>query len=111
MALRSLIKSSAAVKPLSPSPFHHLISRTFAGKRVKEEKPEVSLPDYNDDVPTSGISRPLSEILKEINKRVPDSLVKLRTESNGFAVKYIPWYIFLSFISFNTCDFFLNLYK
>lgn len=46
--------------------------------------------DY-DVVPTSGICRPLSDILKELNKKVPDSLVKLRTEDNGFAVKYIPW--------------------
>ncbi|KAL1820570.1 hypothetical protein DCAR_0416894 [Daucus carota subsp. sativus] len=93
MAFRFVMKSSAAVKTVSPLPFNHIICRTFAGKRVKEEKPEVELPDYNDVVPTSGISRPLSEILKEINKRVPDSLVKLRTESNGFSVKYIPWHI------------------
>ena len=109
MAFRFVMKSSAAVKTVSPLPFNHIICRTFAGKRVKEEKPEVELPDYNDVVPTSGISRPLSEILKEINKRVPDSLVKLRTESNGFSVKYIPWYIYIcvdiSFIMLLPCDF------
>ncbi|XP_027091654.1 DNA repair RAD52-like protein 1, mitochondrial [Coffea arabica] len=44
-------------------------------------------------VPTSGISRPLSEILKELNKKVPDSLISARTEPNGFSVKYIPWHI------------------
>ena len=43
-----------------------------------------------DDI-TSGISRPLSQILKELNKKVPDSLVRVRTEPNGFPIKYIPW--------------------
>ncbi|CAN6475400.1 unnamed protein product [Victoria cruziana] len=43
-------------------------------------------------IPTSGISRPLSEILKELNKRVPDSLVKTRFEE-GTSIKYIPWHI------------------
>ncbi|CAL5401700.1 unnamed protein product [Camellia sinensis] len=47
--------------------------------------------DLEDLVPTSGISRPLSEILKELNKKVPDSLIRVRTESDGFPVKYIPW--------------------
>lgn len=44
-----------------------------------------------DDVPTSGICRPLSEILKELNKKVPDSLVKTRIEKDGFTIRYIPW--------------------
>ncbi|KAL3329798.1 hypothetical protein AABB24_033919 [Solanum stoloniferum] len=42
---------------------------------------------------TSGISRPLSDILKELNKKVPDSLIKFRHEPNGFSIKYIPWHI------------------
>lgn len=46
-----------------------------------------------EQVPTSGISRPLSEILKELNKKVPDSLIRARTESDGFSIKYIPWHI------------------
>jgi hypothetical protein len=44
-----------------------------------------------EDVPTSGICRPLSEILKELNKKVPDSLVKTRVEKDGFHIRYIPW--------------------
>ncbi|KAF6141474.1 hypothetical protein GIB67_000855 [Kingdonia uniflora] len=44
------------------------------------------------DVPTSGISRPLAEVLKELSKRVPDSLIKVRME-DGFAVRYVPWHI------------------
>ncbi|KAK4413464.1 DNA repair -like protein 1, mitochondrial [Sesamum alatum] len=46
-----------------------------------------------DDVPISGISRPLSHILKELNKKVPESLLRLRTEPTGVSVKYIPWHI------------------
>lgn len=46
----------------------------------------------NDSVPTSGISRPLSEILKELNKKVPDTLVSQRVD-NGFSIKYVPWHI------------------
>ncbi|KAL4389923.1 hypothetical protein S245_007609 [Arachis hypogaea] len=45
-----------------------------------------------DAAPTSGICRPLSEILKELNKKVPDSLVKTRVEHDGFAIRYIPWH-------------------
>ncbi|CAN8235562.1 unnamed protein product [Cochlearia groenlandica] len=44
------------------------------------------------DVPTSGISRPISEILKELNKKVPDSVIRTRVE-DGFSIKYIPWHI------------------
>lgn len=46
----------------------------------------------NDSVPTSGISRPLSEILKELNKKVPDTLVSQRVD-NGFSIKYVPWHL------------------
>lgn len=42
------------------------------------------------DVPTAGISRSLSEILKVLNKKVPDSLVRQRLE-DGSSIKYIPW--------------------
>ncbi|KAI4320126.1 hypothetical protein MLD38_033637 [Melastoma candidum] len=49
-------------------------------------------PEDDDPVPTSGISRPLSHILKELNKKVPDSLVRTRLD-DGFSVKYIPWHI------------------
>ncbi|GMY07984.1 DNA repair RAD52-like protein 1, mitochondrial [Fagus crenata] len=54
---------------------------------------EVGAAETEDDlVASSGISRPLSEILKELNKRVPDSLVKVRSE-HDFSIKYIPWHV------------------
>ncbi|XP_065869486.1 DNA repair RAD52-like protein 1, mitochondrial [Euphorbia lathyris] len=46
----------------------------------------------SDEVPTSGISRPLSEILKVLNKKVPDSLIRQRLE-DGSSIKYIPWHL------------------
>ncbi|XP_010534138.1 PREDICTED: uncharacterized protein LOC104809758 [Tarenaya hassleriana] len=48
--------------------------------------------ESNHNVPTSGFNRPLSEILKELNKKVPDSLLRTRLE-NDFPIKYIPWHI------------------
>ncbi|KAF5946709.1 hypothetical protein HYC85_016937 [Camellia sinensis] len=65
--------------------------------------------DLEDLVSTSGISRPLSEILKELNKKVPDSLIRVRTESDGFPVKYIPW---SASLSLSLCKMFQqNLHK
>ena len=66
---------------------------------------------------SSGISRPLSEILKELNKRVPDSLVKVLRSENDFSIKYVPWfslslsikYFHLTFI-FNCLYLFLFLF-
>ncbi|KAL5776048.1 hypothetical protein ACOSP7_008974 [Xanthoceras sorbifolium] len=57
--------------------------------------PETHTKHENDDddpVPTSGISRPLSEILKELNKKVPDSVIRHRID-DGFTIKYVPWHI------------------
>ncbi|XP_047172599.1 DNA repair RAD52-like protein 1, mitochondrial [Vigna umbellata] len=48
--------------------------------------------EEEEEAPSSGISRPLSEILKELNKKVPDSLVKTRYEKDGFPIRYIPWH-------------------
>ncbi|XP_061359402.1 DNA repair RAD52-like protein 1, mitochondrial [Gastrolobium bilobum] len=53
---------------------------------------EPSEPQGEDVPPSSGICRPLSEILKELNKKVPDSLVKTRYEDGGFPIRYIPWH-------------------
>ena len=45
-------------------------SKLIHAEREREEEEE--------EVPSSRISRPLSEILKELNKKVPDSLIKTR---------------------------------
>ncbi|KAI3442587.1 uncharacterized protein J3R85_000799 [Psidium guajava] len=95
-SLRNSLSSSSPMKALLPQQLR-APSRTFAAKsspssnrdrEVETEKVE----EYDDAVPTSGIGRPLSEILKELNKRVPDSLVRVRLE-DGISIKYIPWHI------------------
>ncbi|KAF3440943.1 hypothetical protein FNV43_RR19229 [Rhamnella rubrinervis] len=57
-----------------------------------EARAKETQPDDDDVAVSSGISRPLSEILQQLNKKVPDSLVKVRVE-DGFSSKYIPWHI------------------
>ncbi|OAY75836.1 DNA repair RAD52-like protein 1, mitochondrial [Ananas comosus] len=75
---------AAAAKPY-PSP-----------SKPREKESPGAEPEPSDDdaesAPTEGISRPLSEILKELGKKVPDSLVKTRVE-DGFPIRYIPWHI------------------
>ncbi|KAJ7949639.1 Cobalt ion binding protein [Quillaja saponaria] len=61
-------------------------------ERVVVPEPESDRFADNSDVPTSGICRPLSEILKELNKKVPDALIKTRVEKDGFTIRYIPWH-------------------
>ncbi|XVE70289.1 hypothetical protein DITRI_Ditri10aG0060600 [Diplodiscus trichospermus] len=82
--------SSMSVKTLAKSP----LSCSPLRKSLSSLLRFVSYSTKSDDnaIPTAGISRPLSDILKELNKKVPDSLVKLRVE-DGFNIKYIPWHI------------------
>nr|GMD24537.1 DNA repair RAD52-like protein 1, mitochondrial [Ipomoea batatas]GME02507.1 DNA repair RAD52-like protein 1, mitochondrial [Ipomoea batatas] len=60
---------------------------------ARREKDDAAEDGEDDSVPTAGISRPLSEILKDLNKKVPDSLIRVRSEADGFPIKYIPWHI------------------
>jgi hypothetical protein len=81
----------------APTP---LLARPFAAKARSTPRPqEPEFPSEDDDdfaggevaAPTEGISKPLAEVLKELGKRVPESLVKTRVDDDGFAIKYIPW--------------------
>nr|ACG44496.1 snRK1-interacting protein 1 [Zea mays] len=76
------------------------MARPFAAKSRasrRPQDPELPTGDENDfagsevAAPTESIDKPLAEVLKELGKRVPDSLVKTRVEDNGFTMKYIPW--------------------
>jgi hypothetical protein len=51
---------------------------------------------------TENIGKPLAEVLKELGKRVPDSLVKTRIEDDGFTIKYI---LRITRTRFSSCDF------
>ncbi|CAL9132530.1 unnamed protein product [Musa acuminata var. zebrina] len=72
---------AAAARPSSASP-------NSANERPAALKPATV---EEEEVPTSGICRPLSEILRELNKKVPDSLIRTRVE-NGVATRHIPWH-------------------
>ncbi|KAH9618431.1 hypothetical protein KSS87_017972 [Heliosperma pusillum] len=65
--------------------------RTKTEEKEKEKEKEKEEDDYN-EIPTEGISRPLSVILKQLNKKVPESLIRVRSE-DGFSINYIPWHI------------------
>ncbi|KAK6937942.1 hypothetical protein RJ641_031450 [Dillenia turbinata] len=72
-------------------------TRSFAKSSAKQrpnenEREEVMVEPEDVPLPTEGLGRPLSEILKQLNKKVPDSLLRVRVE-DGFSVKYIPWHI------------------
>ncbi|KAL5223009.1 hypothetical protein ABZP36_027722 [Zizania latifolia] len=82
----------------TPTP---LLARPFAAKaRVSRRSQEPDFPSEDEDnfgggevtAPAEGISKPLAEVLRELGKRVPESLVKTRVD-DGFAIKYIPWHI------------------
>ncbi|KAG6487716.1 DNA repair RAD52-like protein 1, mitochondrial [Zingiber officinale] len=90
----------AAPPSTSPSRFYAAVEAAFArsssslAKKAKAGSPLEQAPATaaeDEDVPTSGISRPLSEILKELNKKIPESLVSTRLEGDA-ALKYVPWH-------------------
>ncbi|XP_058097543.1 DNA repair RAD52-like protein 1, mitochondrial isoform X1 [Magnolia sinica] len=94
--LKPFFKSSSSLSALS-SRVCYSISRSYARSSVSKEK-EVEKENFSEsaseasEIPTSGISRPLSEILKELNRKVPDAFIKVRVE-DGFSMKYVPWHI------------------
>nr|CAB97356.1 SnRK1-interacting protein 1 [Hordeum vulgare subsp. vulgare] len=95
-ALARLVIGRRAASPLLARPF---AAKARASQRPKEPEP---LSEEDDDftsggeaapIPTEGISKPLAGILKELGKKVPESLLKTRLEDNGFTLKYIPWHL------------------
>ncbi|XP_062152551.1 DNA repair RAD52-like protein 1, mitochondrial [Alnus glutinosa] len=77
---------SALLLLQTQSPYkYRSLSSSSISNQVAETEDDVA-------AASSGISRPLSEILKELNKKVPDSLIKVRLE-DGFSMKYIPWHL------------------
>ncbi|KAJ6818779.1 DNA repair RAD52-like protein 1, mitochondrial [Iris pallida] len=79
----SRVKLKPLLSPLSSA-------TTSATRSSFSTKPAAETED--EDAPTSGICRPLSEILKALGKKVPDSLIKVRVE-DGYTIKYVPWHI------------------
>lgn len=91
MATSLGLRLKAATSTLRSGAAASTLSRPFSLELAKRCRGFCSEPE--NDVPTSGIGRPLAKILKELNKKVPDSAIKTRVE-DGFAMKYIPWLVF-----------------
>ncbi|RZR93412.1 hypothetical protein BHM03_00021919 [Ensete ventricosum] len=73
-----------------------LHSRSYAAVAAKSSPPFQSAPaaamvKEREEVPAPVIGRPLSDILRELNKKVPESLIRTRTD-DGFTIRYIPWF-------------------
>ncbi|XP_074282737.1 DNA repair RAD52-like protein 1, mitochondrial [Silene latifolia] len=94
----SLVKSPFNPCPISPGQKRWSAYNSTSSTAHKEEKehrrakPEEKEEDDNYEIPTEGISRPLSVILKQLNKKVPKSLISVRFEDD-FSINYIPWHI------------------
>ncbi|KAF3956521.1 hypothetical protein CMV_018352 [Castanea mollissima] len=88
----SLLKSLLCGPPRSSSSSYSTAKRS-SNSSFKEAHDVVAEAEEEVEAASSGISRPLSEILKELNKRVPDSLVKVLRSENGFSLKYVPWHV------------------
>ncbi|KAM4068324.1 hypothetical protein ACJW30_12G002300 [Castanea mollissima] len=90
----SLLKSLLCGPPRSSTSYS--TAKRSSNSSFKEAHDVVAEAEAEEEVEaaaSSGISRPLSEILKELNKRVPDSLVKVLRSENGFSLKYVPWHV------------------
>ncbi|WOL15626.1 hypothetical protein Cni_G24407 [Canna indica] len=83
----------------SPASRSYAAARSAKAMPPLEPAPEEAAAEV-EEVPTSGICRPLSDILKELGKKVPESLIKTRVEE-GVAIRYIPW--FASFCRLSFC--------
>ncbi|GFQ05789.1 hypothetical protein PHJA_002723000 [Phtheirospermum japonicum] len=84
---RSWLGFQLARRRLSAKPYYSArYSTSSYGPKLHRE---IGVED--EEVPSSGISRPLSHILKDLSKKVPQSLIRLHAESSPPA-KYIPWH-------------------
>ncbi|BBH08685.1 cobalt ion-binding protein, partial [Prunus dulcis] len=94
VAYKSSMLRSLCVAVGEGSPWRRSYAKLASSSNAEGRMEKQAEEEGGDDgfAVSSGISRPLSEILKQLNKKVPDSLVKTRSES-GFTSKYIPWHI------------------
>ncbi|ERM99745.1 DNA repair RAD52-like protein 1, mitochondrial [Amborella trichopoda] len=86
---QSLRNQSKITLPLQYLRFYGRVSASSSSSQFSKE---VVAENDAQDVQSEGISRPLSEILRELNRKIPDSFIKVRVE-DGFSIKYVPWHI------------------
>lgn len=63
---------------------------SLPAKRVVQSYASYAVPIEN-QATASITSRPLAEIFRDMNKRVPDKVLKIQLDE-GVPLKYIPWY-------------------
>lgn len=74
--------------------------------------PPAAVPNSNYVVPmdsnlSSCITRPLAEILRDLNKRIPDNIItKTHEDLINTSTPFIPWFEFILIF----LEFFLNIY-
>ncbi|EXC32487.1 hypothetical protein L484_012654 [Morus notabilis] len=86
----SVLKSAVSFQ--SSRRCHAKLASSLSSSSLSSEAKESPFSSEEELPVSSGISKPISDILKQLNKKVPDSLVKVRFD-NGVSTKYIPWHI------------------
>nr|KYP75543.1 hypothetical protein KK1_008282 [Cajanus cajan] len=73
---------------------HERSSKSSDGKKggVSNSNYVVPLDNSSPFSNSSCITRPLAEILRDLNKRIPDTIVKARVPGDPSASTFIPWY-------------------
>ncbi|GAA0150397.1 hypothetical protein Leryth_010775 [Lithospermum erythrorhizon] len=72
---------------------NHAKLRLFVVSALDRSSSNSKVPNSNYVVPmdnSSCITRPLGEILRDLNKRIPDNIIKIR--DHGYDSTFIPWY-------------------
>lgn len=72
--------------------------RAVAAAAVPERRPPGAVASTNNyvvplDASPSGITRPLVEILRDLNKRVPDTIVRPPSRRASASDPVVPWYL------------------
>lgn len=90
---RALLRSSCSSQPCFES-ILRVVAATpaWATRRLQHSDAPGEADSEASEIPSSTISRPLADILRELNRRVPDRLVKIRVEE-GFTNRYVPWHV------------------
>ncbi|KAJ1703273.1 hypothetical protein LUZ63_003052 [Rhynchospora breviuscula] len=89
-SIRHLLSSLARARSVAPR-YSVGLSYSYSTNTKPTTLEEREEEREKEEVPTEGISRPLADVLKELNKRIPDSLVRTYVE-DGCALRYVPWH-------------------
>ncbi|KAH9304862.1 hypothetical protein KI387_009266 [Taxus chinensis] len=89
MALcRALLRNKRDFQPNINVNVRHLAPTWL--KRLQHNNAGEETP--SSEVPSLNTGRSLADVLQDLNRRVPDKLIRTRVE-DGYSSKYIPWHI------------------